>query len=298
MGLHSTVFGPVKYAILPQHLTPEELVQGTGLVEGATFVAILLGQIAGGLLPPQVAGLVAIGVALVGWLASRGIPPAPPEAGSRFVANPLTATRAVMAGALASREVTIATLAISWFWALGAIYTSQFVPLAHGTMGGSEGVATLFLATFSIGIAAGSVAAHRLTRSAVSTRLVPWAAAAMALAGIDLWWAGAALGPSPHGVADVLADVRGWRVLADLLVMAVAGGIFSVPLYAVLQTATGAGQRAGAIAANNIANSLFQVLGVLAIGAVVSGGAGLGVALAGTAATALLLVPLLRGLPR
>ncbi len=316
MGVHSTIFGPVKYAILPQHLHANELLLGTGLVEGATFVAILLGQIAGGLLPAGLAGPVAIGVAVAGWLASRLIPAAPPVSvvppalpgsalkpalpGSALKIdwNPFSASRRALAEAFANRELRIATICISWFWALGAVYTSQFVPLARNDLGGTQGVATLFLAAFSVGVATGSAGVSRLLGGHISTRLSPWAGAVMALAGIDLFFAERAFGGAAGDVAAFLADPRGWRLLADLGVLSIAGGIFSVPLYGVLQTATKPSGRARAIAANNIVNAGFQVAAVLAIGAAISRGASVPAVLLGAGLTALLLVPLLARLPR
>jgi len=298
MGVHSTVFGPVKYAILPQHLGETELLLGTGLVEGATFVAILLGQVSGGLLPAGLAGPVAVGVAALGWVASRFIPAAPPSSALPIDWNPLSSTRRALGEAFANTELRIATICISWFWALGAIYTTQFVPLARNDLGGSEGVATLFLAAFSIGIALGSAGVSRLTGGRISTRLAPWAGLAMAVAGADLYFSESAFHSEAGNVASFLADPRGWRVLADLGLLSVAGGIFSVPLYGVLQTATNSAGRARAIAANNIVNSAFQVGGVLAIGAAINRGVGVPAVLLGAGLTVLLLLPLLRRLPR
>lgn len=298
MGCHSTLFGPVKYAILPQHLKPGELLAGTGLVEGATFVAILLGQVAGGLLATQAVGPVALAIAGLGWLASRFIPPAPPEAGRSINWNPISSSRAALGHAFANRQLLIATLAISWFWALGAIYTSQFVPLAKNEMGATETVATLFLAAFSVGIAVGSVAVGRWLKGRISTRLCAAAGLAMALAGFDLWFAIPAVGAAPKDAAAFFAAAAGWRVLADLTALALAGGVFSVPLYAVLQTAGAAGNRASAIAANNIFNSLFQVAAVLAAGAAVGAGLGVPLVLMLSGLTVLLLLPALHRLGR
>ena len=298
MGIHSAVFGPVKYAILPQHLAESELLLGTGLVEGATFVAILLGQVAGGLLPPAIAGPVAIGVAATGWLAARFIPPAPPASKLAIDWNPLTSSRRALGEAFANKELRIATICISWFWALGAIYTSQFVPLAKNDLGGTEGVATLFLGVFSIGIAAGSAGVSRLLSGRISTRLSPFAGLVMAIAGIDLFLAERAFAGQAGTLASFIADPRGWRVMADLTILAIAGGIFSVPLYGVLQTATNPAGRSRAIAANNIVNAGFQVAGVLAIGAAISRGAGIPAVLMAAGLTVLLLIPLLRKLPR
>jgi acyl-[acyl-carrier-protein]-phospholipid O-acyltransferase/long-chain-fatty-acid--[acyl-carrier-protein] ligase len=302
MGCHSTLFGPVKYAILPQHLKPAELVAGTGLVEAATFVAILLGQVAGGLLATAAVGPVACALAVIGWLAARAIPLAPPEedqqGGGPINWNPISSGRTALAGAFANRALWRATLAISWFWALGAIYTSQFVPLARNSMGGDEAVATLFLGAFSVGIAAGSVLVGRWLKGRISTRLCAPAGLVMALAGIDLWFAVTGVGSAPKGMAAFFATMAGWRVLADLVVMAVAGGVFSVPLYAVLQTAGAAGSRASSIAANNIINSLFQVAAVLGAGAAVGAGLGVSLVLMLAGITVLPLLPALRQLDR
>jgi acyl-[acyl-carrier-protein]-phospholipid O-acyltransferase/long-chain-fatty-acid--[acyl-carrier-protein] ligase len=298
MGIHSTAFGPVKYAILPQHLAPGELLLGTGLVEGATFVAILLGQVAGGLLPPEIAGPAAVGVALAGWAASRFIPDAPPPGRRAIDWNPFTASRRALGEALANTELRIVTICISWFWALGAIYTSQFVPLAKNDLGGNEGVATLFLGVFSVGVAAGSTMVSRLLKGRISTRLAPVAGLVMALAGLDLFLAERAFAGDPVTVATFLGEPRGWRVMADLILLSVAGGIFSVPLYGVLQTASSAEGRSRAIAANNIFNAGFQVAGILAIGAAIGRGASVPAVLAAAGMTVLLLIPLLRRLPR
>jgi hypothetical protein len=261
-------------------------------------VAILLGQIAGGLLPTGVVGPVAVAVAVAGWLASRLIPPAPPSGSTRVDWNPWRSSKVALGHAFANRDVRYATIAISWFWALGAVYTSQFVPLAKNDLGGDEGVATLFLAAFSIGVAVGSALVSRLLNHRVSARLAPAAGIAMALAGIDLFFAERAFGGQAGDVASFLADPRGWRVLADLTVLSVAGGIFSVPLYGILQTATPPGDRARAIAANNIVNSGFQVAAVLAIGVAIGRGSSIPAVLLAAGLTVVLLIPLLLKLPR
>jgi MFS family permease len=298
MGCHSTLFGPVKYAILPQHLKPGELIAGTGLVEAATFVAILLGQVAGGLLATAAVGPVALGLAGVGWLASRAIPPAPPAVQQPIDWNPWRSARSALRHAVGNRRLLVATLAISWFWSLGAVYTSQFVPLARNLMGGTETVATLFLAIFSVGIAVGSLAVARLLKGRLSTGVCVTAGLAMALAGVDLYFAIPTVGTSAKDVAAFFAVSPGWRVAADLFALATAGGVFSVPLYAVLQTAGEPANRASAIAANNILNSLFQVAAVLGVGAAVAAGAGAPLVLMVSGLTVLLFLPALAGLAR
>ncbi len=298
MGLHSTVFGPVKYAILPQHLAEDELLAGTGLVEGGTFVAILLGQIAGGLLALD-AGPIAIGVALLGALSAHFIPLAPPVHRHLPIDwNLWRSSRRALAENFSTPTLRAATVAISWFWALGAIWTGQFVPLVRNLLGGTEAVATLFLAAFSIGIAVGSVAVGRLLAGRISARLTPWAALGMAVGATDFAFAVHGFPHPAGGVAAFLHIPAAWRILADLFVIAVAGGIFSVPLYGVLQTGTRADQRASTIAANNIVNSAFQVGGVLLIGAAIARGVEIPLALVAAALSGLLLIPLLRGIRR
>jgi hypothetical protein len=283
MGTHSTVFGPVKYAILPQHLRPDQLLTGTGLVEGGTFVAILLGQIAGGLLPTKAAAAAMIVAALAGVAASRFIPAAPPAAMRRIDWNPVTSSVAVMRAAFAMRPVWLATLAISWFWALGAVFTAEFVPLVKGSLHASEAVATLFLAVFTVGIATGSAVVGRLLGGHVSARAAPWAAAGMAAASLSL-------------LLTVGAGAALWPVLLALFVLAFAGGIFSVPLYGILQTAGDARTRSGAVAANNIVNAAFQVGGTLIAGSAFAAGVPIVVVLAASGASALALIPMLRRL--
>lgn len=295
MGLHSTVFGPVKYAILPQHLAPDELLAGTGLVEGGTFVAILLGQVAGGLLG-VLAGPVTIIVALAGWVAARLIPAAPPEHATAIDWNLWRTSKNALAGNFGTPTLRAATIAISWFWALGAIWTGQFVPLVRNILGGTEAVATLFLAAFSIGIALGSVAVGRLLGGHVSTRLTPWAALGMAAGATDFWFAVHGLPSAAGGVGEFIHMPAAWRILGDLFVIAVAGGIFSVPLYGVLQTSTAPDHRARTIAANNIINSAFQVGGVLVIGAAIARGVEIPLALVAAALSGLVLIPMLSGI--
>ena len=216
---------------------------------------------------------------------------APPAPGARPVdLNPWTASVDIVRGAFGVPAIARATVAISWFWALGTVYTSQFVPLVaawHAT----ERVATLFLVVFTIGIASGAAGVSRLLGGHVSARAAPWAALAMAAASVGLVLAiGAGL---PHGLR---IDGQGAAILAALFVLAAAGGVFSVPLYAILATASGAATRSGAIAANNIVNGAFQVGGTLLAGSAVAAGVPIPLVLALSGASALLLVPLLRRL--
>lgn len=269
LGVHSAFFGPMKYAILPQHLHGHELLAGTGLVEAGTFLAILFGQIVGGLLPAETAAWAALGVAVLGWATSRAIPPAPPLVTSgRLGWNLAGETWALMRAAHANRPAFAALMGISWFWALGAVMTAQIGPLSKSYLGAAPAVATLCLTTFSVGIAVGSVVVARLLRGRISVRYAAPALVVLALALIDLVFAVRAFAPPPGAsgtaaplldVATFLARPAAWRVLADLAVLALAGGIYSVPLYAVLQTSGAPETRARMIAANNVMNAVFMV---------------------------------------
>lgn len=271
MGAHSTFFGPIKYAILPQHLVRTELLAGTGLVEAGTFIAILTGQIAGGLLPAGMAAWGVVVVAVAGYVCGRQVPSAPPPATGRRVIDWNIAAASVRI----TRAVTIdpqlgrAVLAVSWFWSVGAIFTSLFVPLVKGHLGGTETVATVFLTLFSVGVAAGSVSVARLLKGAVSVRFAPAAAVMMTVFIADLYFAVRGFRPPPLGemldAAAFIAAPASWRIMFDLFGMAVAAGAFIVPLYALLQTASDPSERARTIAANNIVNSGFMA--VSAIGA-------------------------------
>ncbi|MBL8699909.1 MAG: acyl-[ACP]--phospholipid O-acyltransferase [Alphaproteobacteria bacterium] len=280
LGAHSTVFGPIKYALLPQHLDERELVAGNALIEAGTFLAILLGTIlgssivlfAGGAL---YVGAVGAGAAVAGWAAARLIPPAPPAAtGTPPAPRMIADTLDVLRHAFARAELLLPMLAISWFWLVGATFVSGLPVFAKDILHADEHVVTLMLAVFAIGIGAGSLLAERLLHGEVSARHVPIAAGAMALFAIDLAAAsaGRAPGPSLAGVGDFLAATPNWRVLADLAGLAVAGGVFTVPLYALLQHRSEPAHRARIIAANNIVNALAMTIAALAAAALLAGG--------------------------
>lgn len=272
MGVQSAFFGPLKYSILPDHLGADELLGGNALVEAGTFLAILLGTIAGGLLilaerGVEIVSAAILGLAVLGWLASRFIPPAPAPAPSlRVNLNFLTETWAVVAGAGQWRAVRLSILGISWFWLVGATFLSQFPALARDILGADETVVTLFLTVFSVGIGLGSLLCHRLLKGDVSARHVPLAAIAMSLFMVDLYYAAAAAdgiadGPGLRGAAAFMAGAGAWRLIADLLGLAIAGGVYIVPLYAIMQSRGEAAHRSRTVAANNIVNALFMVAG-------------------------------------
>ena len=280
MGLHSTLFGPVKYAILPQHLKSEELVGGNGLVEMGTFVAILIGTIVGGLLVavepngPVLAGAAAIVVAIVGWLASRAIPLTPAAApGLAINWNPFTETWKNLKFAQGNRVVWLSMLGISWFWFYGATFLTQFPNFAKNVLGGDEHVVTFLLASFSIGIGLGSLLCERLSGGRVELGLVPFGSIGLTLFAVDLWFATHALhATGQSGVGTFLAQPVHWRVTADLVLIGLFGGFYIVPLYALIQERSEATHRSRIIAANNILNALFMVSSAgLAIGLLATG---------------------------
>jgi acyl-[acyl-carrier-protein]-phospholipid O-acyltransferase/long-chain-fatty-acid--[acyl-carrier-protein] ligase len=280
MGVHSTIFGPVKYAILPQHLRPEEIMGGTGVIEAGTFLAILGGQLLASVIAPWQSALVASGLAVLGLLASLAVPPAPPTApGLAIDRNPFRSTWDVVGAARRDRRLWLAILGISWFFSVGAVLLSEFAPLVSDVLGGRQSVATLFLLVFSVSVALGSVLVNTLLGGKVSARYVP--AAALVLAGflIDLWWSthDHARSPGMIGVGGFVAVPGNWRILIDLAGIAIAGGIFVVPLYAILQTGSPPAERSRIIAANNIVNAIVTV----ALVGIVSLAFGLGIGVPG-----------------
>ena len=278
MGVHSTFFGPIKYAILPQHLEEEEVLGGTGLVEAGTYVAILGGTLLGGVLVLQrpdgsyhaeLAAIAVLLVAVAGRIAGGRVPPAPPAADApplKMDWHIVRASITLVSGTLHVRRLFLAILAISFFWSMGAVLAAQFPPLVKNSLGSDQTVATLFLAIFSIGVAIGSVFVNWLLKGHVAARYAPGSALAMGLFVLDLHrrvnsWPAA--GPELRGIRDFLATPNGPWIVADLLGVAIAGGMFVVPLYAFLTTTVPKSETARTIAANNIVNSGFMVAATL-----------------------------------
>jgi len=271
LGLHSTVFGPVKYAILPQHLKEEELVGGNALVEAGTFVAILAGTLFGGLLAgaghPGWIAFSGFAIAAIGYVTSRGIPTAPaPDPGLKVSPNPFTETWRNIVFARENRSVFLAILGISWFWLYGALFLAQFPAYAKIVLGGGETTVTLLLGTFTIGIGVGSLLCERMSHHHLELGLVPFGSIGLTLFGLDIAWASPAVAPVGVAltVAELLANLSTWRILADLLFLGLFGGFFIVPLYALMQQRSSTAHRARIVAANNILNACFMVGGALA----------------------------------
>ncbi len=267
LGIHSALFGPVKYAILPQHLKPEELIGGNGLVEMGTFVAILLGTIAGGVVVaiepngPILACVLAIAIALGGYLVSRGIPHTPAVAPDLAINwNPFSETWRNLRVAQQNRVVWLSMLGISWFWFYGAIFLAQFAGFARDVLGGNEHVVTFLLALFSVGIGAGSLLCERLSGRKIELGLVPFGSIGLTLFAVDLWLASKSLKATSLAGLDVFfATPAHWRVAADLVLIGLFGGFYIVPLYALIQERSAPSHRSRIIAANNILNAIFIV---------------------------------------
>jgi 1-acyl-sn-glycerol-3-phosphate acyltransferase len=268
MGLHSTLFGPVKYAYLPQHLHETELTGGNGMVEMGTFVAILLGTILGGVLVgipevgPHWVAAVSIALAVIGRLAASYVPVSPaPEPNLAINWNPVTETLTNLGHARGNRTVFLSLLGISWLWFFGSIFLTTFTGFAKETLGGDQSVVTLLLAVFSIGIGVGSLLCERLSGHKVEIGLVPFGSIGMTVFAVDLWLASKGLAPAGlSSLGAFVADHANWRVMADLFLLAMFGGFYSVPLYALIQSRCEPSHRARIIAANNILNAIFMVV--------------------------------------
>jgi len=280
MGCHSTIFGPVKYSIMPQHLHDDEVMGGTGLIEAGTFIAILGGQLLAGFLPPWEAGVVATALAAIGFLVALAIPAAPATAPAlKLDLNVFRATWHVLKTAQSGRGLWLSILGISWFFAVGAVVLAQFAPLVSGTLDADKSVVTLFLLVFSIAVALGSLTVNRLLAGEVSARYVPTSALVMAISLVSLWLltSGFDVRTSGANVAAFVATPGAVAVLIALAALAFAGGMFIVPLYAILQTFSPPEARSRIIAANNIINAGVTVAvvaataGMLALGAGVPG---------------------------
>ena len=269
MGVHSTFFGPIKYAILPQHLQKDEVLGGTGLVEAGTYIAILLGTILAGFLAPRpeyVAGAV-LCFAMLGYLAGRQVPPAPPSAERiSFNWHIIHASIELVRGTMHIRRLFLAILSISFFWAIGSVLIAIFPALVKNYLGADERVVTMFTAIFSIGIAIGSVAINRMLKSQVSARFAPGSVIAMGAFVLLFYFV--ALSWHRHGtgittLTSFVAHPSAALMILALLGVAVTGGMFVVPLYAFLTTTVPKSETSRTVGANNIVNSGAMVAGLL-----------------------------------
>ncbi len=266
MGLQSTFFGPIKYSIIPQQLDDKELVSGNALVEMGTFLAILLGSISGVLLKMDgvgdgVVAITVVALALLGYLAARGIPSAPAaDDGLKINWNLWKETWHIVGYAREVKSVWMCVLGISWFWFLGAAYTTQLKVYVDNYLLGTDGLYAVLLGTFSIGIGLGSFLCEKLSGKRVELGLVPLGSIGLSVFGVDLFFSYAGLqGNGQVDIAGFLQQAGGYRVLMDLLGIGVFGGFYIVPLFAFIQHRSNPKHLSRIIAANNILNALLMV---------------------------------------
>jgi acyl-[acyl-carrier-protein]-phospholipid O-acyltransferase / long-chain-fatty-acid--[acyl-carrier-protein] ligase len=281
MGTHSTFFGPIKYGILPEHLATDELVAGNALIETTTFLAILGGTLLGGLAilgsgGAHLVSMLAIMVAILGWVASRFIPPTQPAAPDLQIGyNLLRETWRIVHYARSNGVIFLCILGISWFWLVGATFLSLLPTLAKDVIGANEQVVTLFLLAFSLGIASGSLLCNRLLKGEIHATYVPLGAAGITLFAVDLYFASRSFTSPTHALMGIYAFLLApgsLRILVDLSLVAVASGIYIVPLYALLQQRSEDAHRSRNIAANNVINALFMVVGAVVSAALLQQG--------------------------
>ncbi|MBK7617295.1 MAG: MFS transporter [Burkholderiales bacterium] len=284
LGLHSTLFGPVKYAYMPQHLNAAELTGGNGMVEMGTFVAILLGNVLGGLLialpadgwlnGAQAVALTSLVLAVVGRLVAQAIPATPATSPGLVVNwNPVTETVRNLKLAHGHLAVYRSLLGISWMWFFGAVFLGQFPSFAKDVLHGDEHVASLLLVVFSAGVGLGSLACETLSRRHVEIGLVPLGAIGMSVFALDLWLSSSGLPAGPlQGVGAFLGHAAHWHVLFDLFALSFSAGLYSVPMYALIQLRSPGSHRARIIAANNILNAIFMIAASLGVGLLLDAG--------------------------
>ena len=280
LGMHSTIFGPIKYSYLPQHLKENELIGGNGMIEMGTFVAILLGQVLGAWAAMQsqhevITSLVILLIAVLGYATSRGVPHSPAAAPSLKINwNPVTETYRSIQFIWRHQPIWLAIIAISWFWFYGATLLAQFPNFAKEVLYGDESVFILLLSIFSLGIGIGSLMCEKLSKGKVELGLVLFGAIGLTLFGVDLYCSSTSIHASLNNKAffDFLSfiakhyDAQGqliftyWRLLADIALIGFFGGLFIVPLYALIQTRSELSHQSRVIAANNIINALFMVV--------------------------------------
>jgi MFS family permease len=266
MGVHSTFFGPIKYALLPQHLEGDEVLGGTGLVEASTYGAILAGTILAGLIDARATAILVMVVAALGWISARSVPPAPPP-GERpkLDFHVVRSSINLVTGTMHIPRLFLAILSISFFWMIGTILLIQFPPLVKNVFTADKQVASLFLAIFSVGVALGSLAVNRLLGGCVSARFAPMSVIVMGLFVLLMAWVSHQWVPAPAGVYYSLVEFirHPGAPLAALALLGIAttGGMFVVPLYAFLTTTVHVDHAARTVAANNIVNSGAMVVG-------------------------------------
>ncbi|KIP76642.1 acyl-phosphate glycerol 3-phosphate acyltransferase [Vibrio harveyi] len=266
-GTQSAYFGPVKYALLPQALKSDELVKGNAWVEMGTFLSILIGTLSAGLLLAipngmLIASCIVITLSLLGFLSSANIPSLPSKKNDKVKFEPITGLKKTLKLAQKQRGIWMSILAISWFWFMGATYLTQFPNFAREHLFADSTVVSLLLALFSVGIATGSWLCEKLSFNQVELGILPFGILGLTIFSADLLWAVPAIESFPSQYYDVqsfVAQSSHIRVMTDLFLVGVSGGVFIVPLYAFIQSRSEEGECAQSIAANNIMNALFMV---------------------------------------
>ena len=279
MGVQSAFLGPLKYSILPALLRKDELIGGNAFVEAGTFLAILIGTIVGGLTAGWeygVNGVAAIvfGLAVIGWICSYGIPPAPaPQPLLKVNYNIATQTFRIVDRIRKDPPVFRSVLGISWFWLVGIMLLTQFSNLAKSNFNANHEVITFLMVVAAVGIAIGSMFCNSLLKGEITAKYVPAAAFGMSVFLADIWFS------SPDGPGSTtvtlgmfLETSANWRVIGDLLGVSICGGIFAVPLYAMMQTLSDEQERSQVVAGNNILNAVFMVAGSLLAGMILDAG--------------------------
>lgn len=279
LGVHSTFFGPIKYAILPQHLEDDQVLGGTGLVEAGTYLSILLGTVIAGWISVEAAAGLVIAVACLGLLAGRQVPPAPRMGPMLDINwNPLTASWHLIRQTMHIRRLFLAICAISFFWTIGAVLIVVFPPLAKNVLTADERVASLMIAIFSIGVAIGSVIINSMLKSEISAKYSPASVIGMAVCVVAFsiearLWIPAETG-ALYGIWDFVSHPQSLIVLGTLMAIAITGGMFVVPLYAFLTTTVTKDQTARTVAANNVVNAGAMTVGAIAVIAITAMGVG------------------------
>ncbi|OYY50708.1 MAG: MFS transporter [Methylophilaceae bacterium 17-44-8] len=273
MGMHSTLFGPVKYAYLPQQLNQQELVGGNGMVEMGSFVAILFGQILGAWLATHpnyemFTSMAVISIGVIGYIASKQIPATPALTSKLTIQwNPIIETYQNVKLIWAQQTLWLAIVAISWFWFFGATLLAQFPNMAKLVLHGDEGVFILMLTVFSIGVGVGSLLCERLSRGKAMLGLVMIGGIGMSCFTVDIYWVSTHVmhvqDAFIYTYQQFLSIPLHWRLLADIALLGVFGGFYIVPLYVLIQTLAEPAYRSRIIAANNIMNALFMVVSAL-----------------------------------
>ncbi|HYZ24749.1 MAG TPA: MFS transporter, partial [Rhodopila sp.] len=276
LGVQAALFGPVKYGVLPEYLADAELLGGNAVVEATTFLAIVCGTVAGGGLillehGAAIVGLGGVALSTVGLAAAWRMPPLQAAVPRLALdANVVRETWRVVGAAQRSRVAWLSILGLSWFWTMGATVLTELPVIVRDTLRAEGAVLTLLLGVFAVGVGVGSLGCTRLLRGRVSPRLAPAAGVGISVFCAGFAWAAAAGGVATVG--DAAGSVAGWRLITALGLLAACGGVFSVPLYAIIQEAAEPGARARMVAANNVMNALFMVFGAAAAAGMAAAG--------------------------